>query len=58
MALCVRHLRELKAVSGAILESSWEAFLQLVGEDDYNLYVWGKYLNLIRISHFDENSKI
>ncbi|XP_032780137.1 fatty acid hydroxylase domain-containing protein 2 [Daphnia magna] len=40
------HLRELRAVSGAILESSWEAFLQLVGEDDYNLYVWGITLSV------------
>ncbi|EFX79387.1 hypothetical protein DAPPUDRAFT_319685 [Daphnia pulex] len=39
-------MQQFRAVVGVAAESKWITFLQLVGTDDWNLYVWGIVLSI------------
>ena len=41
--LVQQQWQQFRSIVGVAVQSHWENFLQYVGMDDWNLYVWGNY---------------
>ena len=39
------QLQQFWIASSILIKSQWRKLLQFIGDDDYYLYVWGKFLN-------------
>jgi hypothetical protein len=48
-----RQWQQFWIASSVVIKSQWRKFLQFIGDDDYYLYVWGKFFVKIFMSrHF------